>query len=127
MAERQPSVLVIDDEAPIRANLRRMLLLEGFTVTDAADGDAGIECLRHARPDLVICDLQMPGTDGYGVLAFLRSEAATATTPFVMLTASAEQEEAETSLARGASAYLTKPFSVGGLLDVIRNLIPPPA
>jgi CheY-like chemotaxis protein len=117
-------VLVIDDEAPIRANLRRMLLLEGFTVTDAVDGDAGIECLRHARPDLVICDLQMPGTDGYGVLAFLRSEPATATTPFVMLTASAEQEEAETSLARGASAYLTKPFSVGGLLEVIRTLIP---
>lgn len=115
---------MIDDEAPIRANLRRILLLEGYAVSEAADGDAGIECIRHAPPDLVICDLQMPNTDGYGVLGFLRAENATAKTPFVMLTASAEQEEAETSLARGATAYLTKPFSVGGLLELIRELVP---
>jgi CheY-like chemotaxis protein len=118
------SVLVIDDEAPIRVNLRRILLLEGYSVTEAPDGAAGIECIRHAVPDLVICDLMMPGVGGYGVLEFLRNDAALAGLPFVMLTASAEEEEAETSLARGANAYLTKPFSVSALLDVIRELLP---
>lgn len=117
------SVLVIDDETPIRVNLRRILLLEGFAVTEAADGEAGIECIQHNCPDLVICDLQMPRVGGYDVLAFLRSGPATATVPFLMLTASAEQEEAERCLARGASAYLTKPFSVSGLLEVVRSLL----
>jgi len=121
-----PSVLVIDDEGPIRANLRRILLLEGYSVTEAADGTAGIECIRHARPDLVVCDLMMPGTGGYGVLDFLRGDPQYAALPFVMLTASAEQEEAENCIARGANAYLTKPFSVSGLLDAIRGLLPAP-
>lgn len=119
-----PTVLVIDDETPIRTNLRRILLLEGFAVTEAADGGAGIECIRQAPPDLVLCDLQMPLIDGYGVLAFLRANPATAITPFLMLTASAEEEEATTCLQRGASAYLTKPFTVAGLLEVIRSLVP---
>ena len=118
------NVLVIDDEAPIRVNLRRILLLEGYSVTEAPDGAAGIECIRHSVPDLVICDLMMPGVGGYGVLEFLRTDPALAKLPFVMLTASAEQEEAETSIARGASAYLTKPFSVTALLDAVRGLLP---
>lgn len=119
------SVLVIDDEVPIRVNLRRILLLEGFAVTEAADGEAGIECIRHSRPDLVICDLQMPRIGGYDVLDFLRADPATAGLPFLMLTASAEQEEADRCMARGASAYLTKPFSVSGLLEVVRGLLAP--
>lgn len=125
MTTKQPRVLVIDDEEPIRANLRRILLLEGFAVTEAVNGVAGLECLRHAAPDLVICDLQMPEVDGYDVLSALRAGPATATVPFVMLTASAEQEEEKTALSRGASAYLTKPFTVGGLLDVVRGLLAP--
>ena len=117
------SVLVIDDEAPIRANLRRILLLEGYSVTEAADGAAGIECLRHALPSLVICDLMMPLVGGYGVLEFLRATPATAAIPFLMLTASAEQEEAENCLRRGASAYLSKPFGVSGLLETVTSLL----
>jgi CheY-like chemotaxis protein len=99
-------------------------VLEGFAVTEAADGEAGIECIRQAPPELVLCDLQMPLVDGYGVLAFLRANPATAHTPFLMLTASAEEEEAAICLQRGASAYLTKPFTVVGLLEVIRTLLP---
>jgi CheY-like chemotaxis protein len=120
----QARVLVIDDEEPIRTNLRRILLLEGFAVTEAVNGVAALECLRHAAPDLVICDLQMPEVDGYAVLAALRAGPATAAVPFIMLTASAEQEEEQTALARGASAYMTKPFTVGGLLEVVRGLLP---
>jgi len=118
-------VLIVDDEAPIRANLRRILLLEGFEVSEAGDGAAGIARLGEARPDLVLCDLMMPRIGGYGVLEALRADPATRAVPFVMLTASAEEEEAERCLARGASAYLTKPFTVVGLLELIRSLLPP--
>ena len=116
-------ILVIEDQVPIRTNLRRILTLEGFSVREAADGRAGIECIQQALPDLVICDLMMPFVDGYGVLDALRADQRSATTPFLMLTASAEQEEAEVCLARGADAYLTKPFSVSGLLEVVRRLL----
>jgi CheY-like chemotaxis protein len=65
----------------------------------------------------------MPRLGGYEVLDFLRADPATASVPFLMLTASAEQEEADRCMARGASAYLTKPFSVSGLLEVVRGLL----
>ena len=115
------SVLVIEDEAPIRANLERFLKAEGYAVLTAADGADGIAAARERRPDLIICDILMPRVDGYAVLAQLRADAGTAAIPLIFLTASADKEDRQRGLASGATDYVTKPFKLAELLAVIRK------
>ena len=119
------TLLVIEDEAPLRANIVRLLTAEGYRVITAADGDEGIRRAREERPDLVICDILMPLVDGYGVLATLRSRPETAATPFIFLTASADKEDLARGLQSGANDYVTKPFKIAELLAAIRRRLPP--
>jgi len=121
------TVLVIEDEAPLRANIVRILSAEGYRVAAAADGDEGIRRVREARPDLVICDILMPRLDGFGVLAALRSQPETAAIPFIFLTASADKEDLARGLQSGANEYVTKPFKIADLLAAVRRLLPPGA
>jgi CheY-like chemotaxis protein len=112
-------ILVIEDEAPIRANLSRFLKLEGHEVFEAENGQTGLEMSRQLQPDIILCDMMMPVLDGVGVLDGLRSDPAIAKTPFIFLTAGASREQVERGLRHGASAYVTKPF----VLDDVRGLI----
>lgn len=116
-------ILVIEDEAPIRGNLVRLLRLEGYTVVEAADGVAGLDAMRTERPDLILCDILMPGVDGYGVLTELRGTPELAATPFLFLTASANMEERARALKRGADDYLVKPFRIDDVLAAITRLL----
>jgi CheY-like chemotaxis protein len=119
------TLLVIEDEAPLRANLVRLLSAEGYRVIAAADGDEGIRRAREGRPDLVICDILMPLVDGFGVLASLRSQPETAAIPFIFLTASADKENLARGLRSGANDYVTKPFKIADLLAAVRKRLPP--
>jgi len=108
-------ILVIEDEPGVRDNMGRFLTLEGYRVEKAANGAQGIEIALRAPPDLVLCDLMMPGIDGFGVLARLRAEPRTAAVPFIFLTANAEPKNAQTGFLLGADDYLAKPVD----LDVL--------
>jgi len=118
------TLLVIEDEAPLRANLVRILTAEGYRVIAAADGDEGVRRVREDRPDLVICDILMPRLDGYGVLASLRSQPETAALPFIFLTASADKDDLARGLQSGANDYVTKPFKIADLLAAVRRRLP---
>jgi CheY-like chemotaxis protein len=120
------TLLVIEDEVPLRANLVRILSAEGYRVIAAADGDEGIRRVREGRPDLVICDILMPLVNGFGVLASLRSQPETAAIPFIFLTASADKEDLARGLSSGANDYVTKPFKIADLLAAVRRRLPPP-
>lgn len=115
-------ILVIEDEAPIRANLRRLLRMEGFEVAEAADGLQGLALARSLLPDVILCDVMMPEMNGFGVLGALRAEAATAEIPFVFLSASADHADLQNGLALGACNYITKPFNIQALLDILATL-----
>ncbi len=119
-----PTVLVIEDEAPLRANLVRILSAEGYQVVAAADGDEGVRRVRESRPDAVICDILMPRLDGFGVLAALRSRPETAAIPFIFLTASADKVDLARGLQSGANEYVTKPFKIADLLAAVKRLLP---
>ena len=119
------TLLVIEDETPLRANLVRILSAEGYTVIAAADGEEGIRRVREGKPDLVICDILMPLVDGFGVLASLRSRPETAQLPFIFLTASADKENLQRGLRSGANEYVTKPFKIADLLAAVKRRLPP--
>jgi two-component system sensor histidine kinase/response regulator len=112
-------ILVIEDEEAVRANLVELLDAEGFQVLSAADGQAGVSLAREHLPDIILCDIMMPGLDGYGVLEALRQDPATATLPFVFLSARADRSDMRQGMNLGADDYLTKPFTREELLQAL--------
>jgi CheY-like chemotaxis protein len=112
-------ILVIDDETPIRENLVRFLALEGHQVLQAVDGRAGLEAIRIHKPDFILCDVMMPQLDGFQVLEATQSDPTLKDIPFVFLSASAEPEKLEAALKQGASGYVTKPFNLANLRQLL--------
>jgi DNA-binding NarL/FixJ family response regulator len=113
-------ILIIEDQPQMRRNLATILEMEGFEVAIAEDGNAGVARARESLPDLIICDVMMPELDGYGVLRTLRSEKATATVPFIFLTAKGEKIDQRTGMNLGADDYLTKPVARTDLLASVK-------
>jgi DNA-binding NarL/FixJ family response regulator len=112
-------ILVIEDQLVMRENLVTLLELEGFRVASAENGLRGVELAMASPPDLILCDVMMPGMDGYGVLAQLRQHAATQTMPFIFLTAKGERTDIRAGMNFGADDYLVKPVAQAELLDAI--------
>lgn len=112
-------ILVIEDHAPMRRNLVKLLQLENFAVLAAENGRLGLELARTEKPDLVLCDIMMPGVDGYSVLQALRDAPETATLPFIFLTAREEKFDQRLGMNSGADDYLTKPVEREDLLATI--------
>jgi two-component system alkaline phosphatase synthesis response regulator PhoP len=104
-------VMVIEDEKEIRDLLRYNLEKAGFRVAAFADGEAGLEQLFAARPDLVVLDLMLPGRNGLEILREVRGEPATADLPVMVLTARGAEMDKLLGFEHGADDYLTKPFS----------------
>ena len=110
-------VLIAEDEALIRLDLREMLEEEGLEVVgEAADGERAVELAKELVPDLVICDVKMPKMDGIAAAAQI-TEARIA--PVVMLTAFSQRDLIERARDAGAMAYLVKPFQKRDLLPAI--------
>lgn len=112
-------VLVIEDEEDVRLNIVEILESGGFESIDAADGRVGLALAQSERPDLIICDIRMPDLDGYDVLAAIRQNPATATLPFIFLTAKTDHSDQRYGMNLGADDYLTKPFRRVELLETI--------
>ena len=112
-------ILVIEDEPEMRRNLLTILKLENFTALGAENGRAGLELVARERPDLILCDVMMPELDGHGVLAALRASEATASIPFIFLTAKGEKTDLRSGMNLGADDYLTKPVAKADLLHAI--------
>jgi CheY-like chemotaxis protein len=103
--------------------LVRFLGLEDHSVVEAGDGLAGVAHFCAERPDLVLCDLMLPELDGFGVLERVRAAPGGKEIPLAFFTASAERDRADEALARGADAYLAKPFDLVELGRTLRRLL----
>jgi two-component system, sensor histidine kinase and response regulator len=114
-------IAVIEDESIIRRNIVTMLELEGYEVVQAENGSAGVDLVQSQRPALIICDIMMPGMDGYEVLQAVRAAPATTLTPFIFLTARVDRDSQRTGMNTGADDYITKPFDPDELLDAIKT------
>ena len=112
-------ILVIEDENSVRENILDLLEAESFEILAAANGKIGIDLAVSQVPDLILCDLMMPNIDGYEVLKKLNLQAATATIPFVFLTARTAKSDIRKGMNLGADDYLTKPFTRSELLNTV--------
>jgi CheY-like chemotaxis protein len=118
-----PRVLVVDDDPQVVRLLRVNFELEGYDVVSASDGNEALETIAAQAPDLVVCDVMMPGMDGFEVVRRLRSDASTSRLPIVMLSAKAMGSDARKGLDAGADEYVTKPFDPAELIDVVDRLL----
>ena len=117
------TVLVIDDEAPIRLLCRVNLEAEGMAVLEAADGPSGLEKARSETPDVILLDVMMPGLDGWRVAEELLDDSRTQEIPIVFLTARAELRDRARGLDLGGLDYVTKPFNPVELATQLRRLL----
>ena len=114
------SVLIVEDEKNIAELLQMYLEKEGYAVTLAHDGGAGLTKFRTVNPDLVLLDVMMPVMDGWSVCKAIRTESQT---PIIMLTAKGETDDKVTGLKTGADDYITKPFEMKEVLARIEAVL----
>ncbi len=112
-------ILVIDDAEFILESTSTLLGFEGYEIATASDGIVGYQMALEAKPDLILCDISMPGLDGYGVLERIRSNNETRTLPFIFLTAFTDKTNMRTGMEKGADDYLIKPFTRDELVSAI--------
>src|SRR5256712_4001562 len=115
----QPSILIVDDEQGILDTLRILLKNEGFDVTTAQGGKAGLEQLKAAAPDLVLTDIKMPGVTGIEILAAAKEQ--DPETPVILMTAQASLQTAIQAVNQGAFHYVPKPFSNDEIVALCRR------
>jgi DNA-binding response OmpR family regulator len=113
-------ILVVDDDADIRALVRTLLERAGHEVSEAADGRAGLRALYSSPADLVILDVTMPELDGWATLERIRD---VSEVPVLMLTARADELERVRGLAGGADDYVAKPFGRQELVARVQALL----
>ncbi|GHF66431.1 transcriptional regulator [Streptomyces mashuensis] len=114
-------VVIAEDEALIRLDLKEMLEEEGYTVVgEAGDGETAVELAREHRPDLVILDVKMPVLDGISAAERIAGESIA---PVLMLTAFSQRDLVERARDAGAMAYLVKPFSKSDVVPAIEMAV----
>ena len=116
-------VLIVDDDADIRAILSFTLEDAGYDVREAADGAQAVVAMQHRAPDCLVLDVMMPGVDGFGVLRSRRRLALAPKTRILMLTAKTAEKDFARGWELGADEYITKPFDPEELLETVRALL----
>ena len=115
-------ILIAEDHPTMREAMRLVLEGEGFEISEVSDGQAALDMVREALPDLVFLDLSMPGSSGSEVLSEMKGDPATAGVHVIVVTASGEEGRAR-ALSLGADGYFTKPFSPTDLLQTVEKVL----
>jgi len=116
-------ILIIEDDTAIRENICEMLELEDYKIISAANGKNGIALAKTEKPDMILCDIMMPGMNGYEVFNGLSNDIKTAHIPFIFLTASGEKKEIALGIAMGAKGYICKPFEAQELFGTVAGCL----
>lgn len=114
-------ILAIDDTAAIRRFLRISLMDQGVDFHEAATASEGVRLCQELAPDFVVLDLGLPDRDGLEIISELKKAGGKASPAIVVLTVRSERRYRETAFARGADAYITKPFEVDELVETLEQ------
>lgn len=116
-------ILLIEDEPNIERLICYSLQTKGHEVSVARDGRTGLEAASAETPDLILLDMVMPEMSGMEVLMALKGDLSLESIPVLIVTASAQKEEAERAMESGAAGYLIKPFRVQYLLEAVMGVL----
>lgn len=117
------TLLIVDDEAGVRALVRMTLDGAGYRILEAENGEEAIDLARQHRPDLMLLDVMMPDRSGIDVCRELKADLATAGITIVMLTAKAQNNDVGEAENAGADGYFTKPFSPIALVRRVEAIL----
>ncbi|MDX2163312.1 MAG: response regulator [bacterium] len=112
-------ILIIEDERALMEDLIAILQYANYDAEGAGGGEIGLQTAVEWKPDLILCDIMMPGMDGFEVLTRLRHDEKTSGIPFIMLTARGDRDSMRRGMDLGADDYLTKPFSAAEMLSAV--------
>ncbi len=116
-------ILVVDDEPNIRLSLEFLMRKAGYEVTGVDDGEAALEAVKAAAPDLMLLDVTLPKLSGYEVCEAVRANPEWKGVRILMLTARGREIEREKGLALGADDYVTKPFATKDVVQRVQALL----
>jgi len=116
-------ILVIEDDANIRESLVELLEMKSFELISAENGAEGLKLAQDTLPDLIVCDVMMPGMNGYEVVEAIRKDSRMKNLPFIFLSAKAMDADIDYGKKLGANSYLTKPFRAQDLFSVVDELL----
>ena len=120
---KAPTILIVDDDEPLREALRMILEAEGYEAFAVSNGREALTWMESHRPDAIVSDILMPEMDGYDFYRAVRARKAWVAMPFVFLTVMTAHEDGVRARTLGADAYLTKPLEPEELLGTIRHLL----
>jgi CheY-like chemotaxis protein len=112
-------IMIVDDEENIRVAANVVLASKGHNVTHVEDGVKALELIKTEKPDVIVCDIEMPKLKGYDVLTEVRKNPATAAIPFIFLTGKTEMSYMTKAMELDVDDFLTKPFTAEQLLAAI--------
>ena len=118
------TVLYVEDNEFNRKIVRQLLSRTSYRLVEANDGEAGVAAARAQQPDLILMDVQLPKMSGLDATRVLKSDAATAHIPIIVITSFALSGDDRKAMDAGASSYLAKPYSPRDLMALIRNFAP---
>ncbi|MGB5553375.1 MAG: response regulator [Flavobacteriaceae bacterium] len=118
-----PTLLIIEDNRTIRENTSELLEMEGYTVIAANNGKDGFHKISNFRPDLIICDILMPGMDGLELLRKLGLHHELKTIPIIFYSAKNEKKDIKTAMDLGAYDYIVKPSDLNDLIASIQKCL----
>jgi len=113
-------VLIVDDEPHIR-QLMSSVLSGDHVVLEAGSGEAAVDIARAEKPDLILMDIMMPGSDGYTACQEIKKDKTTQAIPIIMLTGVVYELNKKLAKGMGADGYITKPFNLQDLLDTVKQ------
>ena len=117
-------ILIVEDNATNLELVDYLLKCRGYATVSAIDGEQGLRSARERRPDLIVCDLQMPVMSGYEVIRELKRDAHLKHIPVVAVTASSMSGDARKALAAGFDGYIAKPLDPEGFVAQIEAFLP---
>lgn len=124
MTSKDPYILYIEDERPMLELVRQSLKLAGYTVTGAGSGQEGLALMQETKPDLLLLDLMMPGTNGWDVYRAMKADQTLAQVPVIVITAKIPPRDL--IIVEGlppANDYVTKPFDIDSLIRAAQKLL----
>lgn len=118
------TIMVVDDSGSFRTVAKLALQKAGFQVVEAVDGQDAADKLGTARPNLIVCDVNMPRMDGLSFARHVKASPVHRFVPMIMLTTETQESKKAEGKAAGVRAWITKPFQPSQLVDAVTKLCP---